>query len=745
VFSAIGRVCVRFRWLVVALWAVAFAVSVPFVPQVASSLRPGGFASDDLESQRALALLGERLGLDGVTVQVILTSDRLDARSPEFVAQSEAAVSELRAWPLVKRVTSFTTAPEQVARDGAAAYLTVLLDRSAENVPNLPAEIEQRLIPQPDLRFALAGGPVFYEDIQRVSENDLRRAELLAIPFAALALLFVFRSVVAAALPAVVGGAAAAIALAAIAGIAQVTPLSIFVLNVATLLGLGLGVDYSLFIVSRFREELDRTASVADATVATVATAGRAVFFSGLTVAIGLAALIFFRFNMLRSVGIGGVLVVVLAVAAALTLLPAVLSLLGRRINALPLPLPGGRRQDGFWRRLATGVMRRPILVLVPTMVLLFGLGAPFLQVELGAPDASILPAGTPSREAFDLLDQRFPSTETTPILVAVQTRQGSVFDPDNLTALDQYVRRIQAHPAVARVDSIVSLDPRFTLDQYRLMYANPERIGDAFVQAAVRGLATGDTTVVRVISRYGMTDPRSYELVGALRNSRPLEFAVQVTGGSAGVVDYVNTLYRDFPLAVGAIMGITYVVLLLLFRSLLLPLKAIVMNVVSIVASYGALVWVFQQGNLSGLLGFTPLGYIEASIPVIMFCALFGLSMDYEVFLLSRVQEVYAQTGDNLRAVAEGLERSGRIVSSAALIVVAVSLAFLSADMILVKALGLGIAIAVTVDATLVRGLVVPSTMRLLGHWNWWLPSSLDRLLPRFEHDGPALAEAAR
>ncbi|MCS6801223.1 MAG: MMPL family transporter [Chloroflexota bacterium] len=744
-FSAIGRRAVQFRWLIILLWAAAFAISLPFLPQVAKTLRPGGFASDDLESQRALALLGERLGLDGVAVQVIMTSERLDARTPEFVAQSEAALATLRQWPLVKEVKSFTAAPEQIASDGKAAYVTVILDRRAEQLPNLPAEIEQRLTAQPDLRLALGGGPIFYEDIQRVSENDLRRAELLAIPFAAAALLFVFRSVVAALLPALVGGVAAAIALALIAGIAQVTPLSIFVLNVATLLGLGLGVDYSLFIVSRFREELERAPSVAEATVATVATAGRAVFFSGLTVAIGLAALIAFRFNILRSVGIGGVVVVLLAVAAALTLLPAVLSILGRRVNALPLPWALRPREEGFWRRLATNVMRRPGIVLIPTMIVLLSLGAPFLQIKLGAPDASILPAGTPSREAFELLDRRFPATETTPILLAVQARNGALFDPANLAALDQYVRRIQAHPAVSRVESIVSLDPRFTLDHYLLMYANPDRISDAFVQAAVRGLVSGDTTVVRVISRYGMTDPRSYELVGALRNSRPLEFTVLVTGGSAGVVDYVNTLYRDFPIAIAAIMAVTYLVLLVLFRSLLLPLKAIVMNLLSIVASYGALVWVFQHGNLSSVLGFTPLGYIEASIPVIMFCALFGLSMDYEVFLLSRVQEVYQQTGDNLRAVAEGLERSGRIVTSAALIVVAVSIAFLSADMILVKALGLGIAIAVTVDVTLVRALVVPSTMRLLGAWNWWLPPSLDRLLPRVEHERTSFAEAAR
>ncbi|MFN8534594.1 MAG: MMPL family transporter [Dehalococcoidia bacterium] len=744
-FSSIGRFSVRFRWAIVALWSVALLISLPALPSVSKVLRPGGFVSDDLESQQAIVLVGRTLGMDATVLQVIFSSQTLRATDPDFIAQTDAALRELRAWPLVRDIPPYLASPEQIGSDGQAAYVNIFLDRDAERLANLPAEVGRRIAPQPDLTVALGGGPIFYEDIQRVSEDDLRRAELIAIPFAALALLVVFRSVVAAMLPALVGGVAAAIALAAIAGIGQVTPLSVFVLNVATLFGLGLGVDYALFLVSRFREELERAPSSDAAVIAAVSNAGRAVFFSGLTVAIGLAALIFFRFNILRSVGIGGVLVVVLAMAAALTLLPAVLSLLGQRVNAWPVPLPAGRGEGGIWHWLATMVMRRPVAVLIPTVALLLAFGSPFLGVRLGAPDASILPAGVPSRAAFDQLRTRFQVAETTPVLVALRTRHGQVLDSANLAALDHYVRRIQAHPAVARVDSVVSLDPRFSLGQYQLMYADPARIGDAYVRAAVGALARDDVTVLRVVSKYGMTDPRSFELVGALRNSRPAEFETWVSGGSAGVVDYVNTMYHDFPLAIAAIMATTYVVLLVLFRSLLLPLKAIVMNCFSIAASYGALVWVFQQGNLSELLGFTPLGFVEASIPVMMFCALFGLSMDYEVFLLSRVQEVYQQTGNNTRAVAEGLERSGRIVTSAALIVVAVSVSFLSADMILVKALGLGMAIAVALDATVVRGLLVPATMRLLGDLNWWLPTSLGRILPRIEHDAPSLAESPR
>ncbi|HEU5348866.1 MAG TPA: MMPL family transporter, partial [Ktedonobacterales bacterium] len=300
-----------------------------------------------------------------------------------------------------------------------------------------------------------------------------------------------------------------------------------------------------------------------------------------------------------------------------------------------------------------------------------------------------------------------------------------------NLTALDSYVRRLQADPRVAEVSSIVSLDPRLTLAQYELMYSNPASIADPYISQSLQYLAGRDITLVQVVSRYGFLDTRSEDLVQAIRNTPPPDgLHVLVDGGTAGVIDYVNTLYSEFPRALLVVALITYLALMLLFRSLVLPLKAIIMNVLSIVASYGALVFIFQEGHFSNILNFTPLGFVEASAPIMMFCALFGLSMDYEVFLLSRVREAYEQTGDNTRSVAMGLERSGGIITSAAAIVFLVSIAFATADMVIVKALGVGMALAVLLDATLVRGLLVPATMRLLGNLNWWWPWPFNRLL---------------
>ncbi len=740
-FYHLGRLATRFRWLIVGLWMVAIAVALPFAPQASQVLHSGGFTSPDAQSEQAINVLTQKLHLDTTIVQVIFTSSKYTADSPQFIQESEQALSHLRSWSEVDQIVSFTDNPRQVSVDRYAAYVNVLLKSDPDSAPKLLPQLQSRLQSVPDLKTSIGGGPVFYEDIQQVSENDLRRAELLAFPFAILALLLVFRSVIAAMLPALVGGGAVVVSLALIFGLGQLTTLSIFVLNITTLFGLGLGVDYSLFIVSRFREELGRGRSVDEAVAIAIATAGRAVAFSGLTVSIGLFGLTFFSINMLHSVGIGGILVVALAVIAAITLLPAALSILGTRINAFPVRIPafwrrGSRERreilasgqpraehHGFWYRLSHIVMRYPVRVLVPVLFILLALGSPFLSVRFSAPDASILPKSVPSRAAYDLLAQRFNSQDTTPIIMAVQT-QGNVLTTRNISNLYAYVQRIEADPRVQRVDSIVSADPRFTLAQYQLLYTHPQLIADPYLSVLLKSSVAGNTTLIQVISKYGMLDSRSQALVETIRNTNPGNgITTLVDGGTAGDIDYVTSLYTDFPKAVLVISITTYIVLLLLFRSLVLPLKAILMNTLSILASYGALVVIFQDGFLHQFLNFTPLGFVEATSPILLFCSLFGLSMDYEVFLLSRIQEAFWQTGDNSRAVALGLQRSGGLITSAATIVVVVSLCFATADMILVKALGIGMALAVVLDASLVRGLLVPATMRLLGNLNWWFP----------------------
>ncbi|MGO8947640.1 MAG: MMPL family transporter [Ktedonobacterales bacterium] len=743
-FRRLGLRMVRWRYWIVGMWTLAVLVALPFAPRVAEVLAPGGFSNNSMESQQAINVLQKGLNTSFTNVQVVFSSKTMTADNPRFVAEAQSAVANLNSWSEVDGVIPFSSNPTQISRDRHVAYTVVLLKADPDSAPSVLPDLRRRLRQPADLRMLVGGAPVFYADIQSVSEDDLRRAEEIAFPFAIIALLLVFRSVIAAGLPAAIGGCSVVVSLALLYLLAQVFPVSIFALNITTLFGLGLGVDYSLFMVSRFREELKRGHSVTDAVGIAMSTAGRAVFFSGLTVSIGLLGLLFFPLNMLRSVGIGGVITVLLSILAAVTLLPALLSIIGTRINALPVMLPRRQRetsgdessgeersQSGFWHQLATAVMRHPLAFLIPVLSILLLLGAPFLSVRLSAPDASILPTSVASRQAYDLLEQRFDQSASAPIIIAVETK-GSPLSSANLVLLDRYVRTLQADPRVEGVMSIVSLDPRLSLQQYQLMYSQPQNIADPYIKQSLATYAGDQITMVQVTSKYPMLDTRTEALVEAIRGTAPPPtMHVLVDGSTAGIIDYVDTLYDAFPFALLVIAIVTYLVLMVVFRSLVLPLKAILMNLLSILASYGALVLIFQEGNFHQLLNFTPLGYVEASSPILMFCALFGLSMDYEVFLLSRIREAYEQTGDNVRSIALGMERSGGIITSAAAIVILVSLSFASADMVLVKALGVGMAIAVFLDATLVRGLLVPATMRLLGDINWWWPAPFNRLLP--------------
>ncbi|MBA3823757.1 MAG: MMPL family transporter [Ktedonobacterales bacterium] len=756
IFTRLANLALRHKWTIVGLWAVAVVVALPFAPRISSALKPGGFGSSDMESVRAEQLLSQKLNSQFTSVDIFFTSDKLAVSDPQFTAQAEAAIAPLTKWKLVTQVVPYTVNIHQISKDGHAAYTAVYLDTNADDAPKYLPGLRERVVQQHDLHISIGGGPVFYADIQSVSESDLKRAELIAFPFALLALLLVFRSLVAAGLPAAVGGCSVIVSLAVVYALALHTDISTFALNITTLFGLGLGVDYSLFMVNRYREELARGRTVEDAIRITMNTAGRAMAVSGTAVTIGLMGLLLFNFTVLRSIGLGGVLVVLVSILSAATLLPALLAIIGTHVNDYPIRLPNwawlhrartavqstplgqtlgafkgarattatatGAESPGFWHTLSLRVMRYPWRFFIPVLGFLLLLGAPFLSVRLGAPDASILPKYVPSRSTYDLLQTRFDANETNPIVLSVQSTNGDVLTPANLAALDALSVRLAQDPRVRRVDSVVTLDPRLTLEQYQLIYGQSQ-VADPFIGSTLKQLVVGDTTIVNVISKYGMIDPRSEALVQDIRATHFAGMKVLVTGGTAGVVDYVNTMYGQFPWAILAVAITTYLVLMLLFQSVILPLKALAMNTLSILSAYGALVFIFQQGHFDNLLGFTPLGFVEASAPILMFCALFGLSMDYEVFLLSRVREEWLATGDNVHSVALGMERSGAIITSAAAIVVIVSGGFITADIILVKSLGVGMALAVLMDATLVRGLLVPATMRLLGKWNWWWP----------------------
>jgi len=722
--------------MVIAVWLLFLLASAPLIPRLTTVLEVGGFSNPDIEAARARAVLEENLSsFAPSTLVVIFESDDLVATDPAFASQASTALAEVEDVPEVTGSSRFQDNPVQISDDGRTAYTLINLLLSPEQSQRLMPDIRDR-IGDTDLRVTLAGAPAFYEDVERISEQDLQRAELIAVPFALIALVLVFGSLVGAAIPLAVGALSVAAVLGVIYLVANVVDMSIFVLNLATMLGLGLAIDYSLFMTSRFREEIRRR-PMDEAVAVTVGTAGRAVFFSGLTVLIGLSGLALFDFMFLRSVGVAGTIVVAIAVLGALTLLPAVLGVAGKHIDRGRL---FRRRDDGhgmFWARLASWVMAHPWLVFIPTLALLVALGLPFLNVKLSSPDATILPLRVESRQGFETLRREFGDGEISPLVVALESNT-KVTSPENVQALYDFTRAFAADERVTRIDSLVTLDPRLSLEQYQLLYMDSENVSDRFINQAYQQLGSETTTVVLLytrglagsdVSKALLVDVRAAEIGG--------DFDMLVDGGTAEIVDVVDEMYAEFPPVALIIVLATYVVLCFLFRSVILPLKAIGMNILSIVASYGALVFIFQDGNLSGLFGFEPLGYVEASLPILMFCVLFGLSMDYEVFLLSRVREAYLESGDNTASVASGLQQSGRIITGAALIVVVVTASFVTAEIVLVKALGLGIAIAVFLDATIVRALLVPATMRLLGDVNWWMPRWLTRIMPKkeFEH----------
>ncbi len=728
-FYAFGQLMYRRRWLVIAGWLLALFVALPLLPRIARSLQPGGFSSGSIEAAQAAVTIQRALGENPASLLVIYSSPTLSTSDPAYVAAVESSLADVRSLDLVARVSTHVENPRQAAPDGRTAYATIALRSVPEEFREVIPRIEGALRPSV-LEMTLTGAPIFYSDIQEVTERDLRRAELISFPFAGLALLLVFGSLVAAAVPALVGGAAVAITIGVVVLLTRITDVSIFALNLVSMLGLGLGIDYSLFVVSRFREELVRR-EVEDAIGIAMATAGRAVLFSGLTVFLGLLGLMTFEFMALRSLGVAGSVVVAISVAAAMTLLPAILAVAGHRINAFPI-LPQRASGNRFWQTTADWVMRHAGAVFVGVLALLVALGLPFLRVDFGAPDASILPTDVQSRKGFEQLRAAFGEGEIAPVLIAVTSAE-TLFAPERLGALYDFVARIRADARVERVDSIVSLDPRISRDQHLLVYADPTAVRELYARAILAETARERFALVRVVSRHSQTADESKALVEAIRNT-PIGagLSFQVGGGTAGVIDYAGRLYADFPRALVFILISTYLVLLVLFRSVVLPLKALVMNTLSILASYGALVVVFQEGAFADLLRFEPLGFIEASLPIVLFCVLFGLSMDYEVFLLSRIKEAYDEGFDNTASVAVGLERSGRLITSAAAIIVLVSGSFVAADIILIKALGLGTAIAVLLDATVVRALLVPASMQLLGDWNWWAPRAVLRLLPQ-------------
>jgi RND superfamily putative drug exporter len=498
-----------------------------------------------------------------------------------------------------------------------------------------------------------------------------------------------------------------------------------YAINICSLIGLGVAIDYSLFTVSRYREELAAGHDYPAALARALEGAGRVVLFSGLVLMTGLAGLLFFAGSFLFAMGIAGLVVVALAVVFALSFLPALLAALGPKIHALALPIRAIPSPEGFWHRAATWVMRRPVAILVPTLGLLIVMGSPFLRLEMTEPDVRVLPSSTEARLGYERLRRDFPDLGENRVVVAVRFPSAPALTPARIDALYDLAARVARMPNVHKVQSIASgwSFDKETLEDLLIAPWPPfsERVESA------KKLSVGDHVVLLyALTRSAPESHAAQNLVRALRQQRTVaDGYLSVGGQTAADMDATTFVRRRTPAAIGFVMAATFVTLFLLLGSIVLPLKAIVMNLLSVAGSFGALVWVFQEGHL-GLAEPRP---VEHALPVLLFCVLFGLSMDYEVLMLSRIKERYDRTRDNSAAVAEGLEKTAPLITSAAAIMVVVFAAFLLASIVLLRAVGSGMALAVFVDATLVRLLLVPATMQLFGRLNWWAPRGLVRL----------------
>jgi len=759
-FSRWGALVYRRRRFFLLATIVLAGAAAPLASGAAGQLSGGGWLDPKSESAAVADRLEAEFGGGRTSFVALFRSDTpgADARSAAFQAAIAETVAPLRGDPRVSAIIGYAETRDDsfISVKGDATFVVIGLDMTNDESVDVVDEIEAELALPSGYSVALTGFGPIQKDSAALSEKDLVRAETVSLPIAALVLILVFASIVAAGMPLLVAGLAIPTTLAIINLLARQTEMSIYVLNIATMLGLALAIDYSLFITSRFREELAKGRTVEQAVRIAVGTAGKAVLFSGIAVAIGLSGLLWFQASALSSIGISGAVVVLTSVTFSLTFLPAVLGMLGPRVNALSvrsllrrIGIAGDETavRHSRWEKVAHAVMRRPIAVLVPVLAVLFIAGSPFFRLQQGVPDSTVYPAGVPSRDAWVALQDEFRSGETSPIEILLDTTTAAT-EPASIRAVMAYTARLNGLDGIDRVEGPFTItDPATgTLlgpDQVAGLFTAPAGTLPPQIEASVAALKNtyirGSTVRLDAISPLRPTTPAGTAVVPRVRAVDPGDGIGRVmVGGTAAISeDFLAAESDRLPWAVGTTLLASAVILFLLFGSLAIPFKAVVMTLLSLTASFGALVWVFQEGNLSEFLGFQPLGFTIAGNPVIMFAVLIGLSMDYEVLLLSRIQEAYRRTGDNTAAVAEGLSRTAGVITGAAMIMVVVFSAFALADVVTIKSIGVGMAIAVFLDATVIRVLLVPATMRLLGEWNWWAPGILGRLTDRlgFSH----------
>jgi RND superfamily putative drug exporter len=767
-FYRMGAFAHRRRWPILAVWVVLLVAAMPFLQKLSDRLSQGGFEVPGSQSDQVKHAVEADFHQSELTDSLVLHSTTTSAKDPSCATgQCDFAVVFRRIAASLPKPTSngshevlaianpFDTsrpaAPGAVAISADGHLLTARVnlggtqDTALKTADELQARVDAAVADDPNFRAPngeamLTGAGPFYSEFSHTTTDDLSRAEKIAFPITLLILILAFGSLVAAGMPLIMAMFSLLISFGILSIIAANTTVSIFTENIASMIGIGVGIDYSLFILTRYREEKRRGHPVEEAIPLALASSGKAVFVSGLTVVVALAGTQLVNIQAFKSMGFGAMIAVAFAAAAALTLLPALIGLVGKNMERLRIRRkPAG--ESRMWHRWAMTVMRRPWVFLVACVAILLVLASPALGMRLGSSGPSILPTDSIPRRAAELVAQAppkgFGEGQIAPVQILVTDPKGVA--TDGFPFVFGLSRQIQRFGEVVPdgVRSIATICPPEQCPDQTAEQAQRFLNGPLAVSAASQLVANGGTdTLVLVVTKHGAQSAESNALVDDIRAVIARTAPAGVTalvGGDPGLnVDLNQAIGSALAPVVGLVMLLSFLVLMVFFRSLLLPLKAVLMTTGSVLAVYGALVFIFQDGHFQKLFGFDTSGHLESFLPLFLFCILFGLSMDYEVFLLARIREEYLKTGDNTEAVGWGLEHTAAIITSAAAIMITVFGAFAFASLVPIKAMGFGLAFAVFIDATVVRVVLVPATMRLLGKWNWWLPGWLDRLLPR-------------
>lgn len=705
--------------ITVFLWVILIAVSSFVIFRfLGDALTTEQSVSVEIESDKAEQLLAERLGTsDPVTELVIVKSERYKVDSPEFrdfTLKLQDHLARIEDDVVDSTVSFFQTQNTALVSKNQDATIIITnlsgsLSEAEENIEKI-SEVVAEADENSDFQVLHAGAASINKGFQEVAESDLQQAEFLGIPIAIVILILVFGAVAAAFLPIILSFLAITLAVATTAIFGQFSNLSFFVTNMITMMGLAVGIDYSLFVVSRFREERGHGVGKLAAIVRTAATASRAVFFSGVTVVVALAGLLLVPSNIFRSLSLGAIFVVIAAVFATLTLLPAILAILGDKINFLKIPFlhnTGAVEENGsgFWQKLAGTVMRFPVWSVAISAAILILCTVPVLGINIGNSGVESLPDNLEAKEGFVILQNEFASGLLSPTQIVISGNVGSEQVKEQIANLEVELKN------TAYVGSVATQSyPDKDLAVTTIVF---EKNGPAV------------TAVIEDIRE-----------LPSIQNLRGHGTTVLVGGQDAQQADFTQIIREYTPIVFAFVLTLSFLFLMLVFRSIVVPIKAIIMNLLSVGAAYGLLVLVFQKGVGADLLGFQQTDQIESWIPLFLFAILFGLSMDYHVFLLSRIREKFLQTGDNTRSVIFGLATTGRLITGAALIMVAVFSGFAAGELSMFEQVGFGLAISILLDATIIRCILVPASMKLLGNWNWYLPSWLS-WLPKIGIEG--------